>query len=92
MKKGDRAPDKYIPPNSEYTCTYIKNWLSIKFLWGLKMTTTEAEAVATAIKDNHCNARSLYISDREIFRQSQFYKETIDLCEKLDLANKSGIN
>ncbi len=90
MKKGDRSPDKYIPPNSEYTCTYIKNWLSIKFLWGLRMTTSEAQAIATTIKNNHCSARSLYISDREIIRQSRFYQETIDLCERLDAANKAN--
>jgi len=83
MKKGDRAPDKYIPPNSDYVCTYIKNWLSIKFLWGLKMSATEADAVAASIKNNHCNTSSLYISDSEILRQSQFYQETLDLCEKL---------
>lgn len=91
MSKGDRAPDRYIPPNSEYTCTYIKNWLSIKFLWGLKMTAPEAEAIAASIKNNHCNARNLYISQREILRQSQFFKENIDLCEKLDAARKITI-
>ena len=90
MKKGDRAPDKYIPPNPEYTCTYIKNWLSIKFLWGLKMSRTEADAIATSIKENNCDASSLYISDHEILRQSQFYRESIDLCEKLDAANKTA--
>ncbi|MEK6627129.1 MAG: DUF1524 domain-containing protein [Bdellovibrionota bacterium] len=88
MRKGDRAPDHYIPPSTEYTCTYIKNWLSIKFLWGLKMTVPEAAAITTFIKDNHCNARSLYISSHEIQRQSKFLKENIDLCEKLDAARK----
>lgn len=83
MKKGDRAPDKYMPPNSAYTCTYLKNWLSIKFLWGLKMTESEAVAISTAIKDNNCNTRSFRMSDREILSQARFFQDTVDLCEKL---------
>lgn len=92
MRKGDRGPEKYIPPNPEYTCTYIKNWLSIKFLWGLRMTPSEAEAVATAIKNNNCDPRKFRISDYEILRQSKFYQSTIDLCEKLDAASKTAAN
>lgn len=88
MKKGDRAPDKYIPPNSEYTCTYIKNWLTIKFLWGLRMTVPEAQSIVKTINDNHCNLRSMYISGAEILKQSRIYQETIDLCEKLDKENQ----
>jgi hypothetical protein len=52
------------------------------------MTVPEATAITTLIKDNHCNARSLYISSHEIQRQSKFLKENIDLCEKLDAARK----
>ena len=29
MRKGDKAPDRYMPPNSNHACHYIKNWLSI---------------------------------------------------------------
>ena len=92
MKKGDRAPDNYIPPNSTYICTYLKNWLSIKFLWGLKMTETEAAAITGAIKDNNCNINKYRISDREILSQAKFFKDSIDLCAKVDTANKPKTN
>lgn len=90
MRKGDKAPDKYMPPNPEYACTYIKNWLTIKFLWGLRMTAKESQAIASAISENHCNTRMMYISNSEILRQSKFYQETIDLCEKLDTESKKA--
>lgn len=89
MKKGDRAPDKYMPPNNNYTCTYIKNWLTVKFLWGLRMTTSESQAILTAIKQNNCNLRSFYLTDKEILRQSRFYQDSVDLCDRLDAESKS---
>ena len=84
MKKGDRSPDKYMPPNFEFTCTYLKNWLSIKFLWGLKMTLAESEAITALIKNNNCNVHKFRITDREMQSQSQFFQSKKDLCEKLD--------
>ncbi len=83
MKKGDKSPEKYLPPNTDYICTYIKNWLSIKFLWGLKMSETEASAISQSVKDNNCNLHKFRMSQHEIFTQSKFVRENIDLCEKI---------
>lgn len=88
MRKGDRSPDKYMPPNPGFTCTYIKDWLSIKFLWGLKMTLAESDAIKTLVQNSNCNLDELRITDHEIQSQSEFFQSKIDLCEKLDAANK----
>lgn len=91
MRKGDRAPDRYMPPNTEFSCTYLKDWLSIKFLWGLKMTTAEAAAISKLVKTNACDLIELQINDHEIQTQADFFKSKIDLCEKLDVANKEEV-
>jgi 5-methylcytosine-specific restriction endonuclease McrA len=84
MKKGDKGPEGYMPPNKEHTCDYIKHWLSIKFLWGLRMTPTEAQAIKTQISENHCNIREFRISTAEVLQQNQFAKDHIDLCKDVE--------
>jgi hypothetical protein len=88
MRKGDRSPDAYMPPNSRFTCTYVKNWLSIKFLWGLKMTISEAQAVQRIIKENNCSTQQFKMSYSEIMNQHQYARENIDLCSHLEAASR----
>lgn len=83
MKKGDRTPEKYMPPNPEYSCRYLKNWLVTKFLWNLKMSVGEAEAIAQAMRDNRCNRYNFKISAREIMKQASFANDNIDLCDAI---------
>jgi hypothetical protein len=83
MRKSDKSPDKYIPPNKEYTCTYLKNWLSVKFLWGLRMTTAEAKAIQTALKENNCNLRNFNMSANDILNQNRFANKNIDVCDEI---------
>lgn len=83
MKKGDKGPNRYMPPNPEYTCTYLKNWLTIKFFWGLNMTQGEAEAIAKELRDNNCNLAKFTVTSREILQQAQFFKENIDMCREV---------
>ena len=92
MKKGDKGPDRYMPPNPAYTCTYLKNWLSIKFLWGLNMTSAEASTISQLIKDNNCSLQKFRISEREILKQLRFVKDNIDLCQNVDPTNKARAN
>lgn len=80
MKKGDKAPDRYMPPNDEYACPYLKNWLTIKFLWGLRMTESEASAINQLLHDHHCNLSDYKISARDIIKQNRFVNENINLC------------
>lgn len=90
MKKGDKSPERYMPPNSAYACTYLKNWLTIKFLWGMKMTVSEADGITALIKANHCDPRSFRISQKDIIAQAEFTRDNIDLCEKIDAARSES--
>lgn len=84
MKKSDRSPEKYMPPNPEYTCTYLKNWLSIKFLWGMRMTSSESTFIYNALRDNKCNLANFKISAKEIINQNQFAYENSELCNAIE--------
>jgi len=86
MKKSDKSPDKYMPPNENYACTYVRNWLTVKLLWGLSMTVDEANSIRQIINDNGCSTAQFRISDAELNRQRKFAQANIDLCEKMDIA------
>lgn len=84
MKKGDRSPDKYMPPNAEYACSYLKNWLTVKFLWGMRMTAPEAGFIYEALRANKCNLSNFKISANEILQQNQFAHDNSEICEAID--------
>lgn len=44
-KKGEKGPDRYLPPNAEYQCDYVQNWVRIKETWGLDIPPDEEDAV-----------------------------------------------
>jgi hypothetical protein len=39
--KSDRDPSNWIPPNTQYICTYLSEWVAIKFRWQLSMDQSE---------------------------------------------------
>lgn len=39
--KGDRDPSQWLPPSSAYICTYISDWIAVKYQWGLNMDSSE---------------------------------------------------
>lgn len=80
MRKSDKAPDKYMPPNSRYACTYVRNWLAVKMLWGLSMTVPEANAVRQVINNNGCSMAQFKMSDIELEKQRKYAQENIALC------------
>ncbi len=61
QSKSDKSPEDYIPPNKDYVCTYLKNWLSVKLIWKLKMTESEAQAISNKIKEYNCNPNDFFL-------------------------------
>lgn len=39
--KGDRDPSQWLPPRSAYICTYISDWIAVKYQWSLSMDSSE---------------------------------------------------
>jgi len=84
MKKGDKYPERYMPPNPDYACKYVRYWLTIKFLWNLKMTESEANGISKILKDNKCNLSGFRVSDHEILNQTKFANDNLELCASVD--------
>lgn len=49
-KKGDKGPDRYMPPNENYQCAYVHAWVEVKRDWELEMTPEESQAVEAIVR------------------------------------------
>ena len=47
--KGDQDPAEWMPPVVSYRCTYISDWIGIKFRWRLAVDATERAALRTYV-------------------------------------------
>jgi hypothetical protein len=44
-RKGDKGPDRYLPPEAAFQCDYVRTWVKIKSDWQLSMTAPERMTV-----------------------------------------------
>lgn len=79
-KKGDRSPDSYMPPNRQYSCEYLANWLKIKAIWKLGITPPEKAAALRIAKENHCPPRELSFSSADLARQRRLIDSGMNQC------------
>ncbi len=80
MKKSDKTPAGYMPPDGAYACQYLANWLKIKLIWQLELSTSEKTAIENLAKQNQCSLAILSYSDRDLDAQRQFIADKKDLC------------
>lgn len=81
IKKSDHTPSGYIPPNRAYTCEFIKNWLNVKLIWGLRITPKEGGAINRIVSDNHCDPQSFKVSPEALRAQREFMESHANLCD-----------
>lgn len=82
MSKGDRGPDKYMPPNQNITCDYVKTWLKVKLAWRLVIPSEEMIAIQQVIADNNCDTKNFSITVEELNETRRFMNENLDYCVK----------
>lgn len=44
--KGDKDPARWMPPNTSYWCTYLFDWVDVKYRWSLSVDPTEKQAIS----------------------------------------------
>lgn len=49
QKKGDKAPDAWMPPKAGARCLYAIRWITVKHVWGLLASPAEADALGQAL-------------------------------------------
>jgi len=48
--KGDQDPAEWLPPRVSYRCTYISEWIAVKWRWRLRVDATEQAALRVQVK------------------------------------------
>ena len=43
--KGDQDPSEWLPPRTSYRCTYVSDWIAVKWRWRLSIDRTEHSAL-----------------------------------------------
>ncbi|KYG65516.1 hypothetical protein AZI86_00095 [Bdellovibrio bacteriovorus] len=81
MRKSDRGPDGYVPPNRAYQCQYLAQWLKVKVIWSLGLTPPEKAAIEELVQDNHCTATELAYTQSDLAKQRRFIADNKDLCQ-----------
>lgn len=82
MKKGDRAPDRYLPPNNQYVCNYLENWLRIKLIWNMTLNPVEAAAIDEAFQRYDCQTTQSTMTEADLRNQRAKTIELQDICRK----------
>lgn len=80
LKKSDHTPAAYVPPNKNYTCQFVKNWLNVKLIWSLRITPQESDAIQNIVEANHCNRADFVVSMQSLNEQQRFMADHADLC------------
>lgn len=78
--KGDRGPDRYLPPNEEYTCDYLKSWLKIKLAWKLPLPEAEVDAIRATANQYQCSLNSFRFSAAELKKTREEINNNLDYC------------
>ncbi len=81
LSKGDSTPYSYLPPNSNYVCTYLAEWLRIKLIWNLALIPPEIQAVANAYKKYNCSPMLFEVSLDELAAQRKWMNDNYNLCD-----------
>lgn len=80
MSKSDSGPEKYLPPNQDYRCEYIRNWVAVKAIWHLKLNPQEVQAISDSVKQYNCDLNSFKMNQAGLVNQRQFINANLDFC------------
>ncbi|MFS4457708.1 HNH endonuclease family protein [Bdellovibrio sp. HCB2-146] len=80
-RKSDKTPEGYMPPNPQYRCQYLVQWLKIKMIWHLNLSVSEKESIVKLVKENNCNLRQFSYPSAELEQQRDFIADNQNLCQ-----------
>lgn len=80
MRKGDRSPADWIPPNRAVTCAYLSNWLQVKLIWSLVLAPREAAAIQNLARQAGCNPAQFQVRSSMPREQRQIIAANLGLC------------
>lgn len=90
MAKGDRSPERYMPPSTAFHCTYLNIWMKIKTIWDLAVTVPEINSIEQQFAQNNCPTYMRYIAGDELAEQRTIASTPIESCENFEKSANSS--
>lgn len=56
QSKGSSDPAEWLPPNSDYHCEYVRNWVEVKHRYGLSIDEAERAAIENVLGADFADA------------------------------------
>lgn len=80
MRKGDKSPDKWMPSNTSFSCSYLNIWLKIKLVWNLNLSASEALFIKDTLQDLGCAPSKFTMTESELRRLRASIAENYPQC------------
>jgi hypothetical protein len=81
MRKSDQSPAGYMPPDAGYRCQYLNQWLKVKMIWSMNLSSEETSRISDLVKENHCDLTSFRYSESDLVEQRRFIADNANLCQ-----------
>jgi hypothetical protein len=91
MVKSDRGPERYMPPDENFHCAYLKDWLKIKAIWELNVTPDEKSAIERMLEERHCPEATAQVSAIELAVEVEKAKAPNAKCLELAARPAGGV-
>lgn len=82
MRKSDKTPADWLPPNPGARCEFMRAWLSIKVLWGLVLSPREAAGIREAVQRLGCRPETFALTPEYLAQQRQIMGQLMGLCAR----------
>lgn len=83
MSKGDKSPERWLPPNEAYRCEYVRNWLIIKLIWKLELSPNESLGIRKILMGYHCPLNYYTITQQDFLVQRNLILSSAQQCAHL---------
>lgn len=80
MSKQDRGPEEYLPPNTQFVCNYLREWMKIKAIWQLEVSTQERDAIEYYLDAYKCPVSDYLMDSEELLMERSFADAWVSAC------------
>lgn len=79
--KSDKGPERWMPPNAQFACQHLQNWLAIKFIWRLNLSELEAKAIRHFVTQFNCPLQMFQANHVSVIKMREQIQRDVVICQ-----------
>lgn len=80
LRKSDKEPGEYLPPNFNIRCEYLKQWMIVKSAWGLTYDSNEFEAIKYRFYEHNCDVNNFMVDANSLAQLQAMTNQPTQSC------------